>query len=128
MRVAIIFITALFFSACGAQTLCASSNCMGCCESPTGRCLKGDDKAFCGIAGSQCRVCTSTETCVRGGCESTNRPCSPSTCSGCCNGNGQCVSGQTQQECGNSGNACSVCLQIDMCVPTTGSAMGGLCQ
>lgn len=130
MRLALFSIIAILLaSSCGPMTLCASSNCMGCCESPTGRCLSGQDVAFCGVSGAACKTCASGEVCTgTGACVNRNQPCGPSTCSGCCNASGVCVSGQLAAECGNSGNACMTCLAIDMCVPSTGAAMGGLCQ
>jgi alpha-tubulin suppressor-like RCC1 family protein len=38
-----------------------------------------------------------------------SQECSPQTCPGCCNQNGQCQSGDTVSACGQAGTACRVC-------------------
>ncbi|MBL8917403.1 MAG: VCBS repeat-containing protein [Myxococcaceae bacterium] len=62
------------------------------------------------------------------------RPCSSSSCPGCCDANGQCQSGLTITACGSQGNECRVCSTNQTCnsgqcstANTTGggSATGG---
>ncbi len=42
-------------------------------------------------------------------------PCGPSTCFGCCDASGQCVSGTDQSVCGTQGGACSACSAEQVC-------------
>lgn len=50
-------------------------------------------------------------------CGAPARPCSTSTCSGCCDSaTGECLQGSAVFACGVGGNACSVCVANELCV------------
>lgn len=113
--------------ACGPSlVLCSPDTCKGCCDQD--RCLTGDAPTFCGGGGKACAACTSAQVCGRFGCEARNRVCDPSTCDGCCDGNGMCVAGQLASACGSGGTACGVCQQMETCQPLTSAASGGACR
>lgn len=118
---------AIFLSACGPSlVLCSRDTCDGCCDQ--NRCLAGTAATFCGVDGNACAACTSAQVCGRLGCEARNRVCDSSTCSGCCDGNGQCVTGQLASACGSGGTGCGVCNQMETCQPIDTSSTGGACR
>lgn len=45
----------------------------------------------------------------------TKPKCSPSSCSGCCTMDDQCVAGTASTQCGSGGNACDVCVSGQVC-------------
>lgn len=47
--------------------------------------------------------------CSATACGPVQRPCGPSTCTGCCDSSGQCQSGGSTSACGARGAACQVC-------------------
>lgn len=97
---------------CG-QGKCDPTNCSGCCVGD--QCLTGREAAACGAKGSQCTTCAVGQTCtgVPGGggfCQGTPS-CGPQNCAGCCNAQGQCVTGADAVACGRQGSACQNCQQ-----------------
>ena len=64
-------------------------------------------------------------------CGPVQRPCGPSTCTGCCDASGQCQSGGSTSACGARGSACQVCGGISatcvtgMCSSINPNAGGG---
>jgi hypothetical protein len=55
-------------------------------------------------------------TTVFAACGQTTAPCSPATCGGCCDADGQCVDGSADLACGNAGLNCNVCSGGQSCV------------
>ncbi len=49
------------------------------------------------------------------GCGPNVKPCSASTCQGCCDANGECLAGSAVFECGAGGNACQRCEANQAC-------------
>ncbi|MDP3504060.1 MAG: hypothetical protein Q8S33_27225 [Myxococcales bacterium] len=47
--------------------------------------------------------------CTASACGPVQRPCGPSTCTGCCDSSGQCQSGGSTSACGTRGAVCQVC-------------------
>jgi hypothetical protein len=62
-----------------------------------------------------CKACTSPETCQhpQGTCVDASQ-CSPSSCSGCCEGS-QCLSGTGTSSCGSGGKPCQTCSSNQLC-------------
>jgi hypothetical protein len=84
--------------------------CAGCCDS-TGTCRTGDETNACGKGGVACFDCGGVGFgCVNGFCEGAPPPCDATTCSGCCDANGQCRAGSEADACGVSGVACINCV------------------
>lgn len=55
-----------------------------------------------------------------------NGKCDASSCAGCCNADGQCVTGNTVSECGRRGESCSACTTGQSCATNACVAgMGG---
>ena len=107
---------------------CGPESCTnGCCSFQGGAssCLAGTDPSACGNFGSACTDCsvdgrscdTNTRNCGTSKCDATN-------CKGCCVGD-QCLSGQDNQACGTTGNACTSCTQTGQTCAPAGS--GGAC-
>lgn len=48
-------------------------------------------------------------------------PCGPSSCFGCCDRNGECVSSNQEDSCGQAGLQCDVCVDPERCI-------AGLCR
>ncbi len=106
--------------ACSGADKCGPSTCLdGCCDE-AGRCQQGTVQTACGVAGQACQTCDSQSICQGGVCTSfggggdtnVNAQCLQ-TCSGCCR-NGQCVAGNTEQDCGQ-GEACLTCGTGQVC-------------
>lgn len=112
---------------CG-PTRCDPTSCDGCCVGDA--CLPGDSALACGTRGAQCSSCASGQACrpeVGGGgrCEGL-AICGPETCSGCCDADGQCVSGHDSGACGRRGQACEACGADEVCAAN--AANGRTCQ
>jgi hypothetical protein len=107
---------------CVAAPTCTPDWCpLGCC-SASGACVAGTSDNACGNGGQACVVCPSDKNCDPGkGTCSTTKPCGPSTCKGCCDANGKCVSGGQDVTCGTGGVAC-----MD-CTATVRSCVAGEC-
>lgn len=93
---------------------CNASNCScGCCDDQ-GDCLGGLDAPRCGTGGRRCVDCTGNgNQCVLGVCTMPDggEPCSQS-CPGCCDGNGVCLPGFTDTQCGQIGSLCVDCTSV----------------
>ena len=92
---------------------CGPTNCHGCCDDD-GYCETGDQSQACGAGGGACQACAgnngASSVCSGGVCSSpVDAPCSRSTCSGCCDAQGNCVGGESLTACGAAGIACLVC-------------------
>lgn len=48
-------------------------------------------------------------------CGPTQRACGPSTCSGCCDANGECLAGNAVFDCGAGGVMCMACQPNEVC-------------
>lgn len=57
-------------------------------------------------------------------CGRTTLPCEPSTCSGCCDGFGNCQVGTADEECGAGAKGCVICARGAAC--RQGLCLGGL--
>ncbi|MDP3499708.1 MAG: adventurous gliding motility lipoprotein CglB [Myxococcales bacterium] len=57
-------------------------------------------------------------------CGRTTLPCEPSTCSGCCDGYGNCQAGTVNEECGVGAKGCVFCARGATC--TQGLCLGGM--
>lgn len=57
-------------------------------------------------------------------CGRTTLPCEPSTCSGCCDGYGNCQAGTENEECGVGAKSCVFCARGATC--TQGQCLGGM--
>lgn len=57
-------------------------------------------------------------------CGRTTLPCEPSTCSGCCDGYGNCQAGTENEECGVGAKGCVFCARGATC--TQGLCLGGM--
>lgn len=57
---------------------------------------------------------------VASSCGPAPQPCGPSTCTGCCDENGECLAGTGLLACGVGGNTCAVCATNQAC-------LGGAC-
>ena len=83
---------------------CDPSNCAGCCVGDM--CEPGDVDSACGTAGLQCQDCGADSQCMGGQCVV---PCNADSCVGCCNSQGDCVSGMEMSACGSGGETCASC-------------------
>ena len=96
--------------------------CAGCCDA-TGVCRSGSDSNACGLGGVECLNCGALGfACVSGACEGPAPACSPATCTGCCDAQGQCQFGDKADACGVSGGKCANCAAQSQ------SCIGGKCQ
>jgi hypothetical protein len=79
----------------------------GCCDA-NGVCQPGTATSECGFGGEPCHVCTPPEQCrANGTCRAS---CGPDTCpNGCCDANGECLSGDENVACGTGGVQCVPC-------------------
>lgn len=57
-------------------------------------------------------------------CGRTTLPCEPATCSGCCDGYGNCQAGTVNEECGVGAKGCVFCARGATC--TQGLCLGGM--
>ncbi len=89
---------------------CTAKNCAGCCRND--QCQEGREGGACGAGGAQCETCSPGESCRDGRCE---KPCSPDTCIGCCDGTGKCQDGTTSATCGAGGISCKACTSGFTC-------------
>lgn len=105
--------------ACNATT-CAN----GCCDA-NGQCVTGNTLTACGGGGALCEDCLAQKfdfcdaqlkTCAR-----DVSTCNASTCgTGCCQAAApRCLSGESDQACGDNGSACAVCPTGQSCNTTT---------
>lgn len=63
-------------------------------------------------------------------CGMSQRPCSASTCTGCCDAAGQCQGGTQSASCGSSGARCEACVdgavcQLGRCSSASGGGLAG---
>src|SRR5579871_2208067 len=67
-------------------------------------------------------VLSSATLLLLAGCPTSNKPaCNATSCTGCCDSTGTCVSGVTSNACGSSGTACAACGSNQTC-------LNGTCQ
>ena len=123
----------------GAPGVCYGFHCCtGCFDSQNNDCAAGSAGALCGSGGASCGNCVAggvdggvaectVSTCTMAGdCQhapaAAGTPC-PSgqcngfaCCTGCVDGNGNCVGGDQTAECGSGGLACTDCTQRGGCV------------
>jgi hypothetical protein len=95
---------------------CGPATCAGCCSA--GFCLPGTAADACGSHGLACTACTAaSESCTAqgGACVGSGATCSPATCTGCCDGNGECQDPVAIGACGSAGLACQFCLPGQAC-------------
>ena len=125
---------------------CGSANCDGCCDA-NGNCRSGTSGAACGANGAACvdcpgqqsccsgtcanvqtdpahcggcgDACTSGQMCQKGTCVTQPIQCDATTCSGCCDANGNCRSGTSGASCGTNGAACVDCPGAESCCSGT---------
>ena len=101
----------------------------GCCQLPTNQCNGVGECCAPNCDGRQCGPdgCGNSGTC--GMCPSGSKcdtatgrcGCTPQTCpDGCCDDNGVCQRGHTDQACGTSGEACYACGSNQFCSAETG--------
>lgn len=128
---------------------CNAFNCPGGCCDLAGRCQTGNTLTACGSAGAQCEDCLTQgfdfcdaqrKTCAR-----DVNACNAATCSdGCCRPQApRCLSGESNQACGDNGGACAACPVGQACnlathkceaAPTcgpencAGCCQGGICR
>ena len=73
------------------------------------------------------------------GCSAPESACNPKTCSGCCDGFGNCLGGNTFADCGKGADICSTCAlgqicSAGTCIPAPAdagcnlSSCGGCCD
>jgi hypothetical protein len=91
-----------------------SEDCGGCLDSD-GVCVDGDQADACGIDGRQCVECLEDQVCTEDGVCVDVPSCTPDNCDGCCDANGDCVSGDDDDACGRGGLACATCEQGTSC-------------
>ncbi|MFO0598371.1 MAG: hypothetical protein U0228_23905 [Myxococcaceae bacterium] len=61
-------------------------------------------------------LCLALSFLALAGCSATStKPCSPASCAGCCDANGQCASGNAQDACGTGGLVCTQCIGDTVC-------------
>ncbi len=106
---------------CVSPPTCNADNCSGCCL-PDATCVEDGDQSAseCGTGGFECTTCDSG-ICEAGACKEA---CSPTTCSGCCDGPtiDDCVeigNAQSSLACGTGGMACSTCEATSTCTQGT---------
>jgi hypothetical protein len=89
---------------------CGSFDCDGCCQGD-GTCLSLSNMplgpGLCGANGEACTVCN--QFCYMGACGNLDSNCGPSSCAGCCAGNGACSDGTHGKACGTGGSGCIDC-------------------
>ena len=108
-----------------ASVPCRPSNCKGCCTAD-GRCTGGDNGAGCGLAGTACLVCASTQLCTDGVCVAAPAlPCE-AFCSGCCTVDGICLETQELAACGARGERCAACAGNQQC--TSSGCVDATCR
>lgn len=92
---------------------CGPLTCNGCCDGT--QCITTGTSLKCGTGGNPCVACTSPAICQGGACTTPPPPdagstvCGPSNCNGCCQGN-VCKPGDSDNACGEAGDACEVCV------------------
>lgn len=89
--------------------------CFGCFDED-GNCLSGDEDSACGEGGSDCQPCEEGKTCEDDGQCVEPPSCTPETCDGCCNSDGECVDGGAVDACGKDGGGCATCPEGAGCV------------
>jgi hypothetical protein len=114
-----------FGSGCGHWvTNCSPANCEGCCNGP-GMCITTSalGAPWCGHGGEVCDRCAPGQgngECVPldggGGRCSGITSCNTGNCIGCCNGN-VCTTGDLNDQCGTTGEACRACAPPLQCTP-----------
>jgi hypothetical protein len=79
------------------------------------------DPGNCGVCNHACAagdVCVNAVCTVGaqdGGAADVISSCGPVNCSGCCDANGTCQAGETNQACGLGGGACGICSNPKAC-------------
>ena len=97
---------------CNNAGLCCAPNCAGRECGPDGCC----DPQGCGHEPGTCGSCGNGQTCdVESGQCQGQPTCSPATCPGCCDKNGRCQPGDSEQACGTGGERCVNCPGPDTC-------------
>ena len=135
----VLLISVLSFTSCSDDTMpaptptCSDQTCAGCCMG--GVCQPGMLDTACGTGGAACQSCGS-DSCNKGVCGKKQPPqpaCSYSNCGGCCQ-NDKCMSGSSQQACGQNGEVCKQCTGGTACHKGTCKPCGletcpnGCCQ
>lgn len=109
-------------AAASAAGSCSTSNCVGCCDGE--RCVPGNVRQRCGVAGVACRTCLFNQVCQMGFC--TEPLCSAGSCAeGCCDVSGKCRAGTSDDACGAGGAACASCGGDQVCQAGVCTARGG---
>lgn len=105
----------------GTKPVCDAKSCAGCCDA-SGNCQVGTATNACGKAGDACTNCGEQGAgCVSGACEGPPPACSPKTCGGCCDAQGNCQTGNTTSACGIGGGACAACPGANAACVSPGS-------
>jgi hypothetical protein len=132
LRFALTLCLLLVAFACGTPApKCTTANCTGCCDQMTDTCRAGSEATACGVGGTLCVACPSTQTCRSDrtcGSVAMNTSCGASNCDGCCDTSGTCFKGQVADFCGAGGAACRVCASSQTCQRVDASSeFGGRC-
>ena len=101
------------FDDAAAGPTCGPSNCSGCCDA-LGNCVRGLDGTECGTGARRCIDCLALgDQCDQGTCTAPDGAtlCSQ-TCSGCCDANGNCQTGEADSQCGDLGRDCEDCTRL----------------
>ncbi|MBE2253081.1 MAG: hypothetical protein IAE78_26345 [Myxococcus sp.] len=105
----------------GCPPTCDRSTCTGCCD-PTGECLPGTSRNFCGSGGVVCGVCASPQRCRAGACVVPTDgglgdagPMLENCSAGCRDGQLDCQPGNLPEACGLDGGVCQQCSPLDRC-------------
>jgi hypothetical protein len=101
---------------------CGPSTCTGCCAN--GFCITPSQQSrfACGLNGGACTQCPQGQACVNGACQTPR--CDITTCpTGCCSATGQCVTQQSNRQCGTAAQACMMCPMGQTC--TAGLCLPG---
>jgi len=104
----------LFAPACGPIT------CAGCCSSSG--CVEVSSASACGQGGAACQVCATGALCENGSC--VTKKCDSTWCKGCCDGDGSCQAGTSDEVCGTGAESCVTCKSEEACVSQRCAAKG----
>ncbi len=96
------------------------SSCSGCLSES--ECRSGVDDSACGAGGEVCVVCETGYICDENRECSIPPECTPENCEGCCQANGRCETGDSENACGAGAAACLACsagwtCELGDCIP-----------
>lgn len=93
---------------------CGPSTCTGCCTNNFCVTPSQQSRFTCGLNGGACTQCPQGQACNAGVCGAPR--CDVTTCpTGCCTANGQCITQQSNRQCGTAAQACMMCPMGQTC-------------